>query len=1692
MRCIFTGLVRHVFCLTLWVIFLLSVCNAATSVYVVGSIPSQEVHQGSTLQFQIQSPKPGAATFSYILDPASPVPQGILNLDQVSGVFTYKPTDSDKFEFRLNFISLVAGASPDSQLVSITPVNNLPPETDVLSSSHPLPDPASTDYLLVTQAQNSTQEMFNTILRTTWNIDISGKTVIFDSSTLDHGGLFTRFNGRPDIKNFSIYAETVIIRSPLKLPGTNVVVYARHLRFEDTAGQASVDTTPIGYSARPNQGQNGAFGQNAGNITLHVLDFFSQTGPIVRFIANGGTGQDAGEGRAGNPKPDLVASPPNAGNWGAGPWNMRWGAGVGRVVLDWPFFQQQWGWVLDQNGQPLPQNPTPYPSVVYVRCDPCGQYVGGQPVWPADGEDAVSPGTPGTGGPGGVISSTVQTISTFTDFAGGLSGTAGSAQPGGPAQNPTFSAWLQTIDGTRCNDDFFNFQIIAIHRSIAGKDAPSIPSAQPQGVTGSFSLLPDPSSLSWLHPFALRQAIAYAKDVYRSGNLSDAQKILQDYSDLLSQFSTFPPDFSLDFEQTQNEITELLHRLASNLDYFGHTAGWVPLLSLQATMTAFSNEVDASVPILFLSQWLQAVANKNAADITALQDTMNQLANEANAAVSNVNAAQQNIPSLQNQAGQINAGLQNIEAALQQRETELLQKAEHDVEEQREVPGWKKALRLIGTVAETVPAFQPALGTIGAGLNFVTNFDISQPLQSLQNAPDLTTLFKGGTWSQSETDFNTFLKSVDFRSFSNAKGFAKELDDAYKAHQQLIAQTIQQFQTTQISDTDVKKEFAQLKAQDSRFNDLVQQVADLQTRKQMFAQSIANTLQEIAKNQATINKDLLSVASMFQNLNTAVTQFDHGMMGYVQDMDRRARERLLQYQYYMAKAYEYYMLQPYPGDLNIQSLVDEILHVMSTDGYSGLTSEADLTAIKAVYLDSVRTIISTALTQLQTQPPERSLPFFFNLTQDQLNQLNGTGQLDLDLTPLIQGLPNEDDRHLADLTVTSMTVQTNGQTGPAARVRLIINHRGDSTETLAGHAYKFHFGNGPNDQPFTWGASFNLPNGPLSQESLSVSGLSLLQSFLNISGPTDPRLTPLMLFARPGADAVVTLVLAKDPADLNATITDLQISATIDFFRTTSSQAKLFVKTASEILPYIKVDHSDVTGRRDGLGAFIRTYSLGDSVTLQAEPNYGPLQFMKWVDDSGKLLGVTPTLSVTLASATSVIPIYALSISGHIQDGNSNGVPNIVIGLSGTQSGRVLTDANGDYQFDKLLPGSYILTPSDTKFTFTPATVNLLDVNTNQTVDFQAQPVICSFSINPNNQSFYAAGGDGSVVVTTQPGCDWNASSADPAVVITSGNSGSGSGTVNYSVEANTASSPRAVILTIAGQKFTVNQSAMNSPVVTLSTSNLNFQGQLVGSQSSTQSIGLKNTGNAILNVISISLTGDGSGDFAIADMAQCEPTIDPGASCAISVAFTPHQLGKRTAAVQLNDDAAGSPQTVTLAGVGAGFSISAPSSISVTAGQSGIIPFTVPPTGGYTNQVSFTCTGAPAGASCAVSPDHLLLDGNNPGSATATVTTTGGSSSGSFAPRWTQPLLPGLPILLILTAFLFKALRREKTRVLAAVPISIFAVLLLVLSGCGGKGGPQTQPGATPATPRGTYDLIITGTSSDFATKTIVKLTVN
>jgi pseudomonalisin len=121
--------------------------------------------------------------------------------------------------------------------------------------------------------------------------------------------------------------------------------------------------------------------------------------------------------------------------------------------------------------------------------------------------------------------------------------------------------------------------------------------------------------------------------------------------------------------------------------------------------------------------------------------------------------------------------------------------------------------------------------------------------------------------------------------------------------------------------------------------------------------------------------------------------------------------------------------------------------------------------------------------------------------------------------------------------------------------------------------------------------------------------------------------------------------------------------------------------------------------------------------------------------------------------------------------------------------------------------------------------------------------------------------------------------------------------------------------------------SGTSNPGASLSPLSVAFGNQAVNTTSAARIVTLTNTGNATLNISSITFTGANPSVFA--QTTTCGGTLNAGTSCTVSVTFSPKSAASLSASLTLTDNAAGSPQKVTLTGTG----VSAPAvSLSPTS----------------------------------------------------------------------------------------------------------------------------------------------------------------
>jgi hypothetical protein len=129
-------------------------------------------------------------------------------------------------------------------------------------------------------------------------------------------------------------------------------------------------------------------------------------------------------------------------------------------------------------------------------------------------------------------------------------------------------------------------------------------------------------------------------------------------------------------------------------------------------------------------------------------------------------------------------------------------------------------------------------------------------------------------------------------------------------------------------------------------------------------------------------------------------------------------------------------------------------------------------------------------------------------------------------------------------------------------------------------------------------------------------------------------------------------------------------------------------------------------------------------------------------------------------------------------------------------------------------------------------------------------------------------------------------------------------GTFTFSVTATNTVGP-----TTLATSITITQPIV--PAIDVNPSSLNFGNQVVDSTSSPQVITVSNTGNGPFDITSITSVGD------FAYTSNCPTTLQPNASCTLSVTFTPLIADVRNGRISVNNNASAGNSGINLTGTG-------------------------------------------------------------------------------------------------------------------------------------------------------------------------------
>jgi len=182
------------------------------------------------------------------------------------------------------------------------------------------------------------------------------------------------------------------------------------------------------------------------------------------------------------------------------------------------------------------------------------------------------------------------------------------------------------------------------------------------------------------------------------------------------------------------------------------------------------------------------------------------------------------------------------------------------------------------------------------------------------------------------------------------------------------------------------------------------------------------------------------------------------------------------------------------------------------------------------------------------------------------------------------------------------------------------------------------------------------------------------------------------------------------------------------------------------------------------------------------------------------------------------------------------------------------------------------------------------------------------------------------------------------------------------------------------------------------SPSSLMFPDEIEGTTSPPLTLTLSNQGTAPLAVSSVAITGTNASEFSLTgNSCPTGNALPPGADCAVSVTMTPLAQGLRTATLAFTDSGLGSPQVISLSGMGLpanDFTISiAPALNSIVVGNSASYTITTATSRGNPQTINLSISGLPSGATAAFSANPIVSGGT----AILTVGTVSSTPLGSY-----------------------------------------------------------------------------------------------
>jgi hypothetical protein len=741
------------------------------------------------------------------------------------------------------------------------------------------------------------------------------------------------------------------------------------------------------------------------------------------------------------------------------------------------------------------------------------------------------------------------------------------------------------------------------------------------------SLVINTNTTEWFTPNVARMMLDYAKDVYLSAHYEEAATLFFRIQSLISEVrQTSNDDRNLvEYQQVGGEAETELFKLTTAQDFFGYPLGYVPPLSLEFVTSLYSAEIGPNLQSLFLAYKLQTAELNLTLREQEGQNAVNGLKSEIVENKQTLANTQKVIQDLGDESEKVNAEIVQLEQQLKSRQDELRQKAE----DQRKKNQWLTVVNTVGAIASSIPLpyTQIAGKVINAGVSIAeTAFKTGQVgylpvstsiLEAIHTGNNLINTF---THADIGKGINAFESCIDDFETSQIIASIKDCATKINAGTKEIQDAWNKSATTLEPSL---KLLADAKAQSPELDNtgLITEIQSKMAQVQELSFEISTNVSYSQQLGDAITRSYLGIDALQSAIREANSDLDLDALVYVKSLEHRALQRLRFYHYLVGKAYEYRLLQPYRGELNLEALLPRLQQIIANGmGADGTLPASEIsvqqnnpTNLRGVYEDILSGIIQDVVKQaLQGQRLQTTN--YYQLSESELQRLNAGLEMTIDL-----GEQGKLDGRGEDFRIVQVNLSAPQQFVEDAGSQPGRSLSVDLTSSSFGK-----FRSGTNVLSFNniaqrvWRADYQSgnPQNGLVQEADSFTQNTLLRELLGLR-QIESDVNLALFIQRPAWSGLLLTKRVSNATHEQLQLKQLTIGFVLDYLPTTQKVPLHITSVPESLLPTIILDQPDLSGRQHGFGSLYRIYRTNSAVSLDAPETYGSWVFTRWEAISG-------------------------------------------------------------------------------------------------------------------------------------------------------------------------------------------------------------------------------------------------------------------------------------------------------------------------------------------------------------------------------------------------------------------------------------------------------------------------------------------